>query len=62
MVVCIPVESDVVFSSIRSSDDKGVTIAYLQGRPWELTVHCHHFYSFAQPLHQRWLNLFPFRD
>lgn len=50
-------ESDVVFAGISSFDDQGVSVAYLKGWPWKLTIHRHNDMVIAQPLHRRWSNL-----
>jgi len=54
----LPVNGDIVFSLINYFDDEGIAICNFQGWPRHLAIHRYGIYSFAQPLHRRYLNLY----
>lgn len=47
----IPVDGDVVTSSVNDVDDEGVAVFHLQGRPRVHPVDRDRVVGFAQPLH-----------
>ena len=48
---CVPVDGDVVTSSVNNVDDEGVAVFHLQGRPRVHPVDRDRVVGFAQPLH-----------
>lgn len=54
----LPVNGDVVLSSVDNVDHKGVSVVYFQCGPWVLPVHRDGAMGIAQPLHWCCLNLF----
>lgn len=54
----LPVNGDIILSSIDNVNHQSIPVVYFQCRSRELSIHSYNVVSFAQPLHCCCLNLF----